>query len=341
MNLSLKRTSLVVSLVMLIFMVSGVQAHAKCTGGLFINPVTDIYWPAMFPIKIGGIPLVPNADGLPEMPDLSSAPICICPLPPPFFFRIGIPISYNDPSNFIEAVKDPFCFPSLGFQLPLPPSLTGYFQGTAKGQTIEANPSSTFFQAHYAYFAPLLILDVVTDYICLETKSATFDILYLTEIDPLWRSDFLSLVIHPESILFANIAAQLVCTVDSVGAQFGYPIDPLFWCAGSWSTQYPMTGNSHMSKVEEASALTTSRLLYKLGREFLLYDWASYLCSPVPMPILRKSQFKLQIARPVVGMQSIPIGRSSMIWGTAKNPPSGMCDNFLYMLFQRRECCVL
>jgi len=64
----------------------------------------------------------------------------------------------------------------------------------------------------------------------------------------------------------------------------------------------------------------------------------------VVTPILVKSNYRLQIARPVRGNDCIPIGRPSLIWGTAKNPPFGTTntspDNFLWSLTRRRVCCV-
>ena len=340
---TLKRKALASSFLLIIALFTCTSVHAVCNGGMFLNPVTDIYWPAMFPIKIGGIPIVPPMDGLPDLPDTANMPICICPLPPPLFVRIGIPVEYNEPSNFIEIVKDPFCFPFIGTDISMPSFLGGYYQGTVKGQTVDGSASSSFMNAHYAYFYPLAILDIITDAICLESKSAQdMDIAYLTEVDPLWRSDYLSMILNPESFLFANFYAQVACTADSVTSQVGYPLDIMFWCFGAQGSTYPLTGNAHNSKIEDASALMAERFLFKLGREGVLWNWgSSVLCTGIPMPILVKSNYKLQIAKPVAGMQSIPIGRSSMIWGMAKNPPSRMCDNFLYMLFVRRACCAL
>ena len=61
-------------------------------------------------------------------------------------------------------------------------------------------------------------------------------------------------------------------------------------------------------------------------------------------PILVKSNYRLQIARPVRGNDCIPIGRPSLLWGAAKNPPFGTgstsADNFLWSLTRRRVCCV-
>ncbi len=325
----------------LVLLILPSSSYAVCKG-MIINPVTDIYWPAMFPIKVGGITVVPSKDGLSSTYDSSNSPLCVCPLPPPLFARTGIILSYGEPTAFIEVVKDPFCFPFFGRQAKIPPIIAGRAQGEhLSSRDGNSSPGYTVFNAHYGDFLPIRLLDLIVDSLCLETKSVELDLAWITEVDPLWQNDSLSVFIHPESLLFSNIIAQLACTADSVTAQIGYPLDFLYWCFGSWGSAYPMTGTSLQTNITAASAHIASRMLYRLARQGQLLDWTTYLCGPLPMPILVKSYFKLQIAKPVVGRQSIPIGRSDIIWGTAKNPPSGMSDNFLYMIFIRRNCCVL
>jgi conjugal transfer pilus assembly protein TraU len=89
-----------------------------------------------------------------------------------------------------------------------------------------------------------------------------------------------------------------------------------------------------------------ARMLFKLSRETLLWDTGSNQCATngVVTPILVKSNYRLQVARPVRGNDCIPIGRPSLLWGAAKNPPFGTGstspDNFLWSLTRRRVCCV-
>lgn len=335
---TLRKNALVLSVIVILF-TSTSEVLAVCKG-TFLNPVTDIYWAAMFPIRLAGITIAPGKDGLKTV-DSSSSPVCVCPMPPPIFARVGLPVSFSEPANYSEVVVDPWCFPALGMSLPVPVSFLGTGMGTNSTHTQDGSPGFTFMNAHYFDFLPLKLLDLLVDGICLETKSADFDMLYMTEVDPLWQNPSLSFFIHPESILFSNYYSQLACSADSIAANMGYPLDVLFWCAGSMGGMYSLTGNTENEELTEASALLSARMLYKLGREGIMWDWTSYLCGPMPMPILIKSLFKTQIARPVVGKRTIPIGRSSMIWGIAKNPPTNKADNFLYMIFSRRNCCAL
>ena len=75
------------------------------------NIVSDLCYECIFPITISGITLI---QGPMDDPSSSSRdPLCICTDP---FPRIGIPISYFEPSRLIEVVSEPYCFPSFGFK---------------------------------------------------------------------------------------------------------------------------------------------------------------------------------------------------------------------------------
>src|SRR3546814_13027372 len=84
-------------------------------------------------------------------------------------------------------------------------------------------------------------MDLLTDVACLE--QASFDIAYVTEIDPLWQDDALTALINPEVALFANPIAQTACAADCGAANMKLPLDPLFWCAGCLGSMYQMNGN--------------------------------------------------------------------------------------------------
>ncbi len=141
---------------------------------------------------------------LPDMQSTVSSPLCICPDP---FPRIGIPVSFFEPSRLIEVVKDPYCFPTMGFGLNISKLQTG-----TTGDSHDR--SRTFFQAHYYIFPIYAIIDMFTDFICMEKTG--YDLAYITEVDPLWNDDGLSLIISPEALLFGNPATQMACVADSI-----------------------------------------------------------------------------------------------------------------------------
>src|SRR3546814_6426677 len=84
-------------------------------------------------------------------------------------------------------------------------------------------------------------MEIVTDFLCLE--SGSIDILYISEIDPLWQDSELTAIINPEAVLFANPLALAACAADCVSATVNLPVDEMFWCAGCQGSMYPMNGN--------------------------------------------------------------------------------------------------
>ena len=309
-----------------------IQIHlfAVCspTGALTVDIILKADYTAMFPLRIAGITIIPGR--IPDTSGSVGSPICICPDPIP---RIGIPVSFFEPSRLIEVVKDPYCFPSMGFGL----STSGGAIGGTSGDDGIGN-QSTFYQAHYYVFPIYALLELLTDFICLQTTG--FDLAYITEVDPLWNNDTLSAIINPEALLFGNPVANLTCMADSVSSAVFEPIDALFWCKGSWGNAYPLTGQTGGDGYVEASASVAASLIYKLHRQLVL--WGSWgqagLCGYYPAPIWRKSAYRLQLVTPIASPYATTIGTTGMSWSFGKNPPF-VGDNFSYLLFKKRECC--
>ncbi|MBD3831393.1 MAG: TraU family protein [Arcobacter sp.] len=317
-------------LVCLILLTLQIKLFAVCapTGALTVDIILKADYTAMFPLRIAGIPIIPG-----RMPDIGgsvSSPICICKDPIP---RIGIPVSFFEPSKLIEVVKDPYCFPSMGFGLPT----SGGAIGGTSGDDGVGN-QSTFYQAHYYIFPIYALLELLTDFICLQ--STGFDMAYITEVDPLWNNDTLSAIINPEALLFGNPIANLACMADAVSSAVFQPLDPLFWCKGSWGNAYPLTGQTGGDGYVEASASVAASLIYKLHRQLILWgSWGQLgLCGYYPAPIWRKSAYRLQIVTPIPSIYATTIGTTGMLWSFGKNPPF-VGDNFSYLLFKKRECC--
>ena len=166
----------------------------------------------------------------------------------------------------------------------------------------------------------------------------------MTEVDPLWSDDSLAFLINPEALLFANPVATLSCLPDTVSASLGYPLDPLFWCMGAWGGTYPLSGTIPDRNPTTANAGLAARMLFKLGREMLLWDPGDNPCGASMSPIWTKTHYRLQIAKPVRGNDCVPIGRPDFLWGSGKNPPTGAGqnapDNFLWVLTRKNKCCV-
>ncbi len=316
-------------LILAFMLLPATNVNAVCTGS-FIDLIGNIAWESIFPIKVAGITVVNS--NLEDSPANISAPVCVCPSLVSPYFSIGLPVEFWEPSRLIETVKDPWCFPSTGINVV--PNTTG--AGTSRG-LVDADDEFTFSQAHYIIFPVLEMLGLLTDFACKEIDG--FDIGYLTPVDPLWNSDTMAYLINPEATLFGNPIAQLACIADSITANAGMPLDFMFWCMGSWGSAYPLTGSISNSNMMDAQAGTAARMIYKLTREFLIWDTAGgNLCMPSIPAIWTKSHFGLQIAMPKKGGGRVPIGRSSLLWGSLKNPPF-FGDNFVFVLFKKRNCC--
>lgn len=319
---------------------SPTKSEAKCVAGGFqiLSMLGAVCWECMFPITISGIPIVVGP--MYNQPALTGAyqPICLCPFPPPIFVRIGLPIGFFEASRLAETVSEAFCFPMFGFQIPA--AAPGTLGGSVASKTNQTEKSGkTFMQVHWYDFPIYAIIEILTDFICLEMTS--FDLAYITEVDPLWQDDMLTALINPEALMFGNPITNLACMADSVSALVGYALDPLFWCKGSWGNAYPLGGNTHSKNIPEDAASITASFIYKLHRELILWNAfgpGPLLCFKTPSPIWHKNAYRMQLIYPIPHPLGTVIGQHGLIWTTGKNPPF-IGDNFGFLIFKRRECC--
>jgi len=317
---------------LIVVMVLGLtQSHAfNCAmPGNFLKVIKDTCYPCMFPMYVAGVPIgmAPVMDGSATI----RTPICFCGTPVP---RVGIPWGYWNPNRFIEVVKTPWCFPLIGAQLGV-----GY--ALSQRGTRSQLSNRTFMQAHYYIYPLFTMLEIMTDFACL--ASSAYDVGYITEIDPLWSDDELAFFINPEALLFGNIVALMACIADSVASNVTTPLSTLFWCKGSWGGVYPMTGNVAQENVVEDAASIAANLIFKMNRQGILLNGGgiSALCGKHYQPIWNKDNFRLQLLLPQSHFMCMPIGRDALFWSILTNLPSIGVDNFGFLMFQKRDCCVL
>jgi len=225
-------------------------------------------------------------------------------------------------------------------------SVVGYGVHGDKG---EGHTQSSFYQVHWYVYPVIYWLELLTDFVCLEKQS--FDVGWITELDPLWNADELSFILNPEAVLFGNPLAQAACAADCATTSAGFSLDSLFWCGGCQGSIYPFTGNNaaHNGGVQ-SSLLMVQRMMAKLHRELLLFG-TSYqrgvslsLCEKYPLPIIKKSQYKTQMTypRPTTRgpMACNPLGRTEVIWGSGREfPYKG--EDFGYLIWRKRNCCAI
>lgn len=310
------------------------SVQANCVGK-FVNPITDVCWKCVFPITIMGIDVV---KGNPS-PKAPSSPICICNRPPLNLPIPGIPVGFWEPVRLVDITRTPYCLVNMG-GISVASSGVNY-RGDVEENTNDGTHHS-FYQVHWYVYPIMYWLEVLTDFVCLENMS--IDLAYLTELDPLFNDDQKSFILNPESVLFGNVVAQAACAADCLASSVNLPLDLLFWCSGCQGGLYPFTGtlNDHSGGVQ-ASLLVTGRFMAKLHRELLL--WGTYgkndLCAKYPMPIIKKSQYRLQMTYPIpTANNCYPMGHTELFWQGGKEYPYNGSD-FGYLVWRRRDCCLL
>lgn len=300
--------------------------------GNFVNPITDVCWDCIFPISLGDIQLL---GGRPD-PENPANPICVCnkPFPIP-----GLSIGFWEPVRLVDVSRHQFCFVNLG-GLHLQPS--GNW-GTGKTSVAAGRTSHTNFQVHWYMYPLIYWLEVLMDFVCLE--SGSFDIAYITEVDPLWQDDELTFFLNPEVMLFNNPIAQAACAADCGAASVDLPLDALFWCAGCQGSMYPLNGNiqAHVGGVQ-ASVLAAERMAYKLHRELVAWGTSGpeALCEKYPMPVIKKSQYRTQLINnnAVTSGENacVPLGRTSTLYESQRELPV-IGEDFGYLIWRKRNCC--
>ena len=310
------------------------SAAGVCQGG-FANPITDICWSCMFPMTLGGTPLLTM-----DQEDTANPGgfLCACSNPP----MIGIKSGFWEPARRVDVTRTPYCFVSLG-GVSLDPGIRAP-EGEVRLQA--DNTKQSKWQAHWYVDPMLYYLEVVLDNPCMETGN--FDVAYMTEIDPTWNDDELTMLLNPETFLFGNPIAQAACAGDCVLATTGFGSNTLFWCAGCNGSIYPFNGHvqAHVSMVQ-ASSLVAQRMTAKLHREFLM--WGTYgddaMCGLYPQPVMDKTQYKYHMLYPISQTEKFngrccqPFGRSTAVWGAGRSYPY-KGEDFAYMIFRKRNCCM-
>lgn len=323
------RNSLLRSLILLAVLALSGSSYATCVGR-FVNPITDVCWKCLFPITIGGLKVSSGGEDTPNPQTF----ICTCSRP---FPRIGIPISFWEPARLVDVTRTPYCLVSLGGISLMQRGVQGH--GSVENGK-QGHMRGSFYHVHWYVYPVLYWLELLTDFACME--KASFDVAYLTELDPLWNDDETAFVLSPEAALFANPIAQAACAVDCAATSLWFSKDPLFWCAGCQGSMYPLTGtvSAHVGGVQ-ASLLTAQRMIFKLHREGFLWGTlgSNAWCDKYPMPILKKTQYKTQMTYPLPD-KCFPLGRSDVLWASGKEYPS-KGEDFGYLIWRKRNCCLL
>ena len=298
-----------------------VSAQAVPVGNM-TNIFERIAWNEMFPLKVGGV-TVKSASENYDIEDVTDDAVCTCDLGA--IEQVGTTVSYWEPARMVETVKDGFYSPFLGIEIDVGDEEKAGFLDGANVSAVDGDGDETFMQAHFYEFPVMKLLELMMGMTCGEMNP--FDIAYMSELDPNWNDDILSMESMPDALLFSNPYAVMACIADAVAATFEFPIDPMIWCLG-YDTTYPLTGKVGNVNVPSASFTIAGRAMFLQARYLNMPDTAMNECMNLPWPVLWKSHYKLQLAKPVKGNRAIPLGMMQMMWSSGSNPIWNAALNF-------------
>ena len=197
--------------------------------------LSNVCWNCIFPIRIAGMTLFkspmtasgtdPNGfpmSSRPEVPrEATEKTTCVCDdkaLP-----TVGITVGMWLPTTLYESTLTPGCSSTLGgtrlgIADPLYLGTSGNPSGTLREQS--------FTHIHTYAFPPVLLMELFSR--CNRTYT-DIDILYMSEVDPMWNDPIVAMYGNPISVFGASLSAVAACAADAVSSSVGKPIDDLFW----------------------------------------------------------------------------------------------------------------
>jgi conjugal transfer pilus assembly protein TraU len=335
------------SLIFIVMLVINEARAIDTCHGKFVNPLTDICWRCMMPISIGSLQIGKGA--MPAKRDTRNptSPLCACskgniavPIP-------GITIGFWEPVRMVDVTRTPYCMVNLGLKLGgnNPDKITSpSYNGRKRGH------QHSMYHLHYYVYPLIWWLELLTDFACLEKGS--FDVAYMSELDPSWNDPELQTLLNPEAILFGNPLAQAACALDCAASTMDMPLDSMFWCAGCLGNMYPWGGGNvdHEGGVQ-TSSLLTMRVVAKMHRLGLAKSTSTSdasingaICRKEPALKIKKSQYKLQMLNPksTGGRRDIgcwPLGLTDLLYAAFKEYPYDGQD-WGYLLWRKKNCCL-
>jgi len=323
---------------------SPAKAAVACPSyNVFSKLLTDVCWDCMFPVIVAGIKMGNKS----KPPGAAKTKIsCSCPKKGSIISSVGFPLSMWAPARLVEVVRRPYCFPlfggsvmsGAGTKIGAKGRMMG---GPGPGTTAHDASDSVFYHFHYFAFPLAVMLDLFSG--CMADGMTSFDLMYLSELDPTWNDSQLAFFLNPEAVLIANPVAQTACIGDAAASNVGHPSESMFWCAGSWGGLYPLTGTVLTNGDPVAnSSLIVARSLAALHRRGLAWKTMgkAAMCGAYIYPTIPKTQYKFEQLYPVAeANENHWIGESPFKWGEWRNIP-GVGEDFVHMIWRWQDCCV-
>ena len=142
-------------------MVQSASAAGSCGAMPFVNPITDICWRCIFPLFIGPVPVATLGQTDSGATNGYPPAVCMCPTASPPWFRVGIGTVFWEPARVAEAVRTPWCSPTLGGISLAPPGSSVAGQGgnrTTHAQT----ESVSFYHVHWFIYPVMYWFNMMT-----------------------------------------------------------------------------------------------------------------------------------------------------------------------------------
>lgn len=301
--------------------------------------ITDVCWSCMLPINLLGV-----GGGPDDPPERNREPLCVC------YDGLGVPsfgISFGGwlPFRLFETVRTPWCMPSFGGMY-----LNHDFH-QLKGPYIDGEDS--WQQKHewhtHVYSFPLAtMMELLTNKECNPGGYNDFDIIMMSEFDPIASDDELSLFIYFETAMFANPLAVASCAIECGTLAAGVaPLSrSMWWCAGCWGPLYPLSNNTARdSSVHQTGSLASARQLAVKHRRGLGHKTYGNdaMCGGHIDPFLPKEQYKWSqffYRSESSGRCAHWTGESEFKTGGVARSLPGVGDDQVFMLWRFTDCCL-
>lgn len=298
--------------------------------------LTDTCWDCIYPVMIAGQPMVTRGNPIPS--DAVTTPLCGCP-DDLGVIRPGVTTSMWEPSNLIEFQRVPGCSSVLNGTMF---NFNRLHQGThRRGE--QKSQQATYMHYHYYSYPLLVMLDMYTNASCTGDGYMDLDLMYMSEVDPTWNNDELAFFTNPEAAAVANPVATAACAADAAAANIYNPINSLFWCAGSWGTIYPLSGNqfSNSSLVKNTSLLKVKAIasLHRRGVARRTSGTEAMCEAKIEMRF-PKDMYKYTLLHPLPETaRAHTTGQSTFSWGEMNRTIPAIGEDLIYTIWRWKDCC--
>lgn len=319
---------------------SDVDADALCRGADVFSAklITKLCWDCVLPIRVAGVSISGAGEDDRVPAEAADASLCMCD------DKLGVPhpgvlTQFWEPYRMVEWQRIPGCMAALdGARFPFRRTFLGG-HGALAQEDAEGN---TFKHYHYYAFPVMEMLGLFVPADCNPDYYVDFDIVFLSEMDPTWNDDVLAYFAMPENALLGSDLAAAACIPDAVSASLAQkPLQPLFWCAGSWGLLYPASGNVTASDAVSATALFSARMLNVMHRRGFVHRTVGEdaMCSGVVDPTLPKYMYRFSMFSPVAHTDdTFVLGESALRWGLGRLIPATGEDQ-IYVIWRWLDCC--